>query len=131
MVYDSLVMHPEFTISQIQRMNNYRMFFVHYFIEMNNIINKNMYSEVRHKLLLWAFAISILIMILAGPLYRYWSLLPITIFIWWLCDVMFTTRNGFMFEPNYNYWKEANDVEYWERTDNTIILNNQFIINSR
>ncbi len=71
-----------------------------------------MYSEPRHKALLWAFAISVGIMIVSGPLWRYWSLLPIFIFIWWLCDAMFTTRNGFMFEPSYNYWKEANEVEY-------------------
>jgi hypothetical protein len=51
-------------------------------------------------------------MILAGPLWKYWSLLPFTIFVLWLCDVMFTGRNAFMFEPNYNYWKEANEEEY-------------------
>jgi hypothetical protein len=26
---------------------------------------------------------------------------------------MFSPRNAFMFEPNYNYWKEANEEEYW------------------
>jgi len=51
-------------------------------------------------------------MILSGPLWKYFSLLPITIFVWWLCDAMFTGRNAFMFEPNYNYWKESNEVDY-------------------
>lgn len=71
-----------------------------------------MYSETRHKFLLWFLAIFIVITIISGPLWKFWSLVPFTIFIWWLCDVMFTTRNGFMFEPNYNYWKEANEEEY-------------------
>jgi hypothetical protein len=71
-----------------------------------------MYTAYRHQALLWLLAISILVMILAGPLWKFWFILPFTIFIMWLCDVMFTGRNAFMFEPNYNYWKEANEEEY-------------------
>jgi hypothetical protein len=71
-----------------------------------------MYSSYRHQALLWLFAITFAIMILSGPLWKYFSLLPITIFVWWLCDAMFTGRNAFMFEPNYNYWKESNEVDY-------------------
>ena len=71
-----------------------------------------MYSSYRHKSLLWLLAISIFVMIFSGPLWKFWFLLPFTIFVLWLCDVMFTGRNAFMFEPNYNYWKEANEEEY-------------------
>jgi hypothetical protein len=51
-------------------------------------------------------------MILSGPLWRFWSIVPFSLSVFWMCDVMFTARNSFMFEPNYNYWREANDEEY-------------------
>lgn len=71
-----------------------------------------MFTAYRHKALLWAFFITFAIMIVSGPLWRMWFIVPFTFFVWWLVDAMFTVRNDFMFEPNYNYWREANDVEY-------------------
>lgn len=71
-----------------------------------------MYTAYRHKALLWLFFITLAIMIVSGPLWRYWFIVPFLVFIVWMCDAMFTTRNDFMYEPNYNYWREANDVEY-------------------
>ena len=71
-----------------------------------------MFSAYRHQALLWAVAITFAITIVSGPLWRYWFLLPFTLFVWWLCDAMFTGYNAFLFEPNYNYWKEANEQDY-------------------
>ena len=71
-----------------------------------------MFSSYRHQALLWLIAITLFITIVSGPIWKYWSLLPFTLFVLYLCDVMFTGYNAFMFEPNYNYWKEANEVEY-------------------
>jgi hypothetical protein len=71
-----------------------------------------MFSDYRHKALLWLLAITIAITIISGPLWKYWFIVPFTVFVIWVCDAMFSPRNAFMFEPNYNYWKEANEEEY-------------------
>lgn len=71
-----------------------------------------MYSSYRHQVLLWLIFITLAIMIISGPLWKFWSIVPFSLTIWWLCDVMFTGRNSFMFEPHYNYWREQNEEEY-------------------
>ena len=71
-----------------------------------------MYSSYRHQAMLWLIAITLAIMILSGPLWKYWSILPFSLTVLWMCDAMFMGRNSFMMEPNYNYWREANEVDY-------------------
>ena len=68
--------------------------------------------ESRHYSYLYLLVILIAITILSGPLWKAWFVLDITVFFMWLADVLFLTRNMFMYEPNYNFWKEANEVEY-------------------
>ena len=50
--------------------------------------------------------------ILSWEYFKFFIIFPITIFIWLLVDCMFYGYNGFMFEPNLHYWKEANEEEY-------------------
>jgi len=71
-----------------------------------------MYSEPRQKFLLYLLFIAIFITVLAGQYWKFWFILPFSIFVWWLCDAMFFTRNMFMYEPNYHYWKEANEEDF-------------------
>ena len=63
------------------------------------------------KALFWAFIISVAVTILSGPAWLYWFMIPLTLFMWLLCDMMFMQRNMFMYEPNYQFWKEANEGE--------------------
>ena len=74
------------------------------------IINK-MYSY-RIKALFWLLLIFIAITILSGPLWKFWFIVPMTIFFWLIIDMMFFSRNMFMYEPNLQFWKEANEVDY-------------------
>ena len=68
--------------------------------------------EYRHKALFWLFLIFSAITILSGPLWVFWFIVPLTFFMWLIIDMMFFSRNMFVYEPNYQFWKEANEVEY-------------------
>jgi len=57
------------------------------------------YSSSQHTLF-WLFIIFSVITLLSGPLWKFWSILPVTFFMWLLTDLMFFTDNMFMFEPN-------------------------------
>lgn len=50
--------------------------------------------------------------ILSWDLWKFFFIIPFSLFIWLICDCMFTGHNAFMFEPNLHYWKEANEEEY-------------------
>jgi hypothetical protein len=62
--------------------------------------------------LIWLLVIAIATTILAWEYWIYWFIFPFTVLIWLLVDCMFGQYNGFMFEPNLHYWKEANEEEY-------------------
>ena len=70
-----------------------------------------MYSSST-KSLFWAFIIFTAITIMSGGAWLWWFMIPLTLFFWLLIDMMFLQRNMFMYEPNYNFWKEANEGEY-------------------
>ena len=68
--------------------------------------------ESRHYTYLYLLVILIFITIVSGPLWKAWFIAPFVVFMIMLSDMMFLSRNMFMYEPNYNFWKEANEVEY-------------------
>ena len=57
------------------------------------------YSTSQHTLF-WLTIIFSVITLLSGPLWKFWSIFPITFFMWLLVDLMFFTANMFMYEPN-------------------------------
>jgi hypothetical protein len=69
------------------------------------------YSYSQHTLF-WLVIIFSIITLLSGPIWKYWFIIPFSLFNWLLIDLMFFTENMFMFEPNLFFWQEANTVEY-------------------
>ena len=68
--------------------------------------------ELRHKVLFWLFIIFTVVTILSGPVWIFWFIVPLSLFMWLIIDLMFFTRNMFVYEPNYQFWKEVNEEEY-------------------
>ena len=68
--------------------------------------------ESRHYTMMYLLVILIAITILSGPLWKAWFIAPFTVFMLLLADMLFMTRNMFMYEPNYNFWQEANEIQY-------------------
>ena len=71
-----------------------------------------MYYNYRQMYLLYLFIITVAITILAGEYWKFFFILPFSVFNWYLADMMFFTKGQYMYEPNYHYWQEANEVEY-------------------
>ena len=70
-----------------------------------------MYSSST-RTLFWLTIIFTVIAIISGPLWVYWFILPLTFFMWMLIDMMFMQTNMFVYEPDYNNWKEYVEEEY-------------------
>ena len=71
-----------------------------------------MFSSSRHISELIVLIVLIAVTILSGQYWQYFTILPITAFIFYLIDVMFYGYNDFMYEPNYRAWCDANDAVY-------------------
>ena len=55
---------------------------------------------------------AIAIYILSWDYWKYYFLFPFTLFIALLVDCMFAGHNAFMYEPNLQYWKDANEEDF-------------------
>ena len=59
-----------------------------------------------------AFVLAVALTILSWDNWKYFVIIPISVFMWLLTDLMFFGHNTFMYEPNLHYWKEANEEEF-------------------
>ena len=71
-----------------------------------------MWNTSSQRGLLFLLVIMIAITIMSWQYWTYWIVPTIWVFFWWLSDVMFLERGMFLYEPNLDYWKEANEEDY-------------------
>ena len=71
-----------------------------------------MWNTTSQKSLLFLLVIMIFITIISYEYWKYWFVPTLWIFFWWLADCMFLENGMFLYEPNLDYWKEANEEEY-------------------
>ena len=71
-----------------------------------------MWNTSSQKSLLFLLVIMIFITIISYEYWKYWFVPTLWIFFWWLADCMFLENGMFLYEPNLDYWKEANEEEY-------------------
>ena len=71
-----------------------------------------MWNTSSQKSLLFLLVIMIFITIISYEYWKYWFVPTLWIFFWWLADCMFLEEGMFLYEPNLDYWKEANEEDY-------------------
>lgn len=71
-----------------------------------------MWNTSSQKSLLFLLVIMIFITIISYEYWKYWFVPTLWIFFWWLADCMFLEDGMFLYEPNLDYWKEANEEDY-------------------
>ena len=71
-----------------------------------------MWNTSSQRGLLFTLVIFIAITIISGAYWKYWFVPTLWIFFWWLSDCMFLEPGMFLYEPNLDYWKEANEEDY-------------------
>ena len=59
------------------------------------------------------FLIAIFITVLSWAYWKFFFMFPLIFGMWWILDVMFFEDDMFMYEPNYEFWREDNDTEWW------------------
>ena len=71
-----------------------------------------MWNTSSQRGLLFLLVIMIFITIIAHEYWKFWFVPTLWIFFWWLADCMFLEEGMFLYEPNLDYWKEANEEDY-------------------
>ena len=69
----------------------------------------NTYSQ---RTLFYLFILSIFVTILAWEYWKFFFMLPLVFGFWWLTDVLYFEDGMFMYETNYDFWREENDTEW-------------------
>ena len=71
-----------------------------------------MWNNTSQRILLYLFLVSIFITVIAYQYWKQWVVLAIVMGMWWLCDVMYFEDGMFLYELNYDFWREENDTEW-------------------
>ena len=71
-----------------------------------------MWKEPSQKFELVLLFIATFVTIISGQFWKFFFIFPLTIFFVWIVDVLFFTKDMFIYEPNFDYWKEATEEEY-------------------
>ena len=71
-----------------------------------------MLNNSSQRTLFWLLLISIFITIISWAYWKYFLVLTIWVLTWYMVEVMFFEDNMFMYELNYDFWREDNDTEW-------------------
>ena len=71
-----------------------------------------MWNTASQRTLFYLFLISVFVTVLSWAYWKFFFTIPLVFFFWWLMDVMFLEDGMFMYEPNYEFWREENDTEW-------------------
>ena len=71
-----------------------------------------MWNTPSQRTLFYLFLIMIGVTVLSWAYWKFFFILPLVFGFWWILDVMFFEDGAFMYEPNYEFWREDNDTEW-------------------
>ena len=71
-----------------------------------------MLNNSSQRTLFWLLLISIFITIISWAYWKFFLVLTIWLLTWYMVEVMFFEDNMFMYELNYDFWREDNDTEW-------------------
>ena len=95
------------------------------------------YKEARHKIFIFLIIATIFITFVSGYDYwKYWSIIPFSLMFLYVCgkhpfsslyitdliklDLLFLNEQSYLYEPDYNNWKDVNEPDYWPEDHNIL-----------